>query len=153
NQARATREAMRAANGPTQTHPRTGRGCVRAWLATMLYLAANQEIAMWRCPMDREPIYTEFRQKIRERYHDAMVQLDLAIDLIITRSRAQIDRTGDPVSPTDVQNLLEAAIAVYTAKCGPLERSNAAFLIRKAIYRCLHPNYCEGGGQLDAAEE
>jgi hypothetical protein len=66
---------------------------------------------------------------------------------------AGLDRTGDPVSPTDVQNLLEAAIAVYTAKCGPLERSSAPFLIRKAIYRCLHPNRCDGGGEFDAAEE
>jgi hypothetical protein len=47
---------------------------------------------MWRCPMDREPIYTEFRQKIREQYHDAMVQIDSAIDLIIARSRARPHR-------------------------------------------------------------
>ena len=89
------------------------------------------------CPMVREPLYSEFRQKVRQQYHEAMVQIDSAIDLIITRSRAQIDRTENPISPTDVQDLLETAVAVYTAKCGPLERSSAAFLIQKAIYRCL----------------
>ena len=87
--------------------------------------------------MDREPLYTEFRQKVRDQYHDAMAQIDSAIDLIITRSRAQIDPSDDPVSPTDVQNLLEAAVAVYAAKCGPLERSSVASLILKAINRCL----------------
>jgi hypothetical protein len=88
--------------------------------------------------MDREPLYTEFRQKVRQQYHEAMVQIDSAIDLVIARSRAQIDRTDDPVSPTDVQNLLEAAVGAYIAKCGPLERSSVASLILKAINRCLH---------------
>jgi hypothetical protein len=90
------------------------------------------------CPMVREPVYTEFRQKVRDQYHDAMAQIDSAIDLIITRSRAQIDRGDEPVSPTDVQNLLEAAVAVYAAKCGPLDRSSVASLILKAINRCLN---------------
>ena len=88
--------------------------------------------------MDREPLYTEFRQKVRQQYHEAMAQIDSAIDLIITQSRAQIDPSDDPVSPTDVQNLLEAAIAVYAAKCGPLEKSSVASLILKAINRCLN---------------
>src|SRR6266496_2423298 len=90
------------------------------------------------CSMDREPLYTEFRQKVREQYHEAMVQIDSAIDLIIARSRAQTDRSDEPVSPTDVQNLLEAAVAVYIAKCGPLERSSVASLMLKAINRCLN---------------
>jgi hypothetical protein len=47
--------------------------------------------------MDREPLYTEFRRKVRQQYHEAMVQIDSAIDLVIARSRAQIDRTDDPV--------------------------------------------------------
>ncbi len=34
--------------------------------------------------------------------------------------------TDDPASLTDIQKLLETAVAVYTAKCGPLERSSAA---------------------------
>jgi hypothetical protein len=88
--------------------------------------------------MDQEPLDTEFRQKVREQYHEAMAQIDSAIDLIIARSRAQIDHTDDPVSPTDVQNLLEAAVGVYAAKCGPLERSSVASLILKAINRCLN---------------
>jgi hypothetical protein len=66
-----------------------------------------------------------------------MAQIDSAIDLIIARSRSQVDRSQDPVSPTDVQNLLEAAVGVYAAKCGPLERSSVASLILKAINRCL----------------
>jgi hypothetical protein len=65
------------------------------------------------------------------------VQIDSALDVVIARSRAQIDRSGDPVTPTDVQNLLETAVAVYTAKCGPLDRSSAASLILRAINHCL----------------
>jgi hypothetical protein len=80
---------------------------------------------------------TDFRQKVRAQYHQAMAHIDSALDLIISRIRVQIDRKGDPVSPTDVQNLLETALAVYTAKCGPLDRSNAASLILKTIHHCL----------------
>ncbi len=45
--------------------------------------------------------------------------------------------TDDPSSLTDIQKLLETAVAVYTAKCGPLERSSAAWLMLKAISHCV----------------
>ncbi len=39
----------------------------------------------------------------------------------------------------------ETAVAVYTAKCGPLDRSSAASLILKAINRCLdQQESCQG---------
>src|SRR5438067_2165784 len=99
--------------------------------------------------MDLKTVHTDFRQKVREQYHQAMGQIDSAIDLIITRTRAQIDRTDDPVSPTDAQNLLEAAIAVYTARCGPLERSSAASLILRAIHDALGVHRLSAAGTHD----
>ena len=87
--------------------------------------------------MDLQTFDTDFRQTVREQYRQGMAQIDSAIDIIIARTRAQIDRTDEPVSPTDAQNLLEAAIAVYTARCGPLERSSAASLILRAIHHSL----------------
>jgi hypothetical protein len=96
-------------------------------------------------PTDLKAANTDFRQRVRTQYREAMVQIDSALDVVIARSRAQIDRSGDPISPTDVQNLLETAVAVYTAKCGPLGRSSAASLILKAINRCLdQQESCQG---------
>ena len=92
--------------------------------------------------MDRKPIDAEFRHKVRERYNQATAQIDSIIDLAITRTRLQIDRPDDPVSLTDIQKLLETAVAVYTAKCGPLERSSAAWLMLKAISRCVKKQEC-----------
>ena len=95
--------------------------------------------------MDRKPIDAEFRHKVRERYNQATVQIDSIIDLAITRTRLRIDRPDDPISLTDIQKLLETAVAVYTAKCGPLDRSSAASLILKAINRCLdQQESCQG---------
>jgi hypothetical protein len=94
-------------------------------------------------PTDLPATNADFRQKVRTQYHEAMAQIDSALDAVIARTRAQIDRRGDGVSPTDVQNLLETAVAVYTAKCGPLDRRSAALLILKTIDHCL--NKQEGG--------
>ena len=95
-----------------------------------------------RTPMDRKPVDAEFRHKVRERYNQATAQIDPIIDLAITRTRLQIDRPDDPVSLADIQKLLETAVAVYTAKCGPLERSSAAWLMLKAISRCVKKQEC-----------
>jgi hypothetical protein len=87
---------------------------------------------------DLKAVDTDFRRKVRAQYQQGIAQIDAALDLIIARTRAQIDGSGEPISPTDVQHLLETAIAVYTAKCGPLDRSNAASLMMRAINRCLN---------------
>ncbi len=92
--------------------------------------------------MDRKPADAEFRHKVRERYNQATAQIDPIIDLAITRTRLQIDRPDDPVSLTDIQKLLETAVTVYTAKCGLLERSSAAWLMLKAISRCVKKQEC-----------
>ena len=80
---------------------------------------------------------TGFRQIVREQYRQGMAKIDTAIDLVIAWRRTQIDRPDEPVTPMDALNLLEAAVAVYAAKCGSLDRSSAASLILKAINRCL----------------
>jgi hypothetical protein len=96
----------------------------------MAGLAAKQSdepLENTHAPTELKVANTDFRQRVRTQYRDAMVQIDSALDVVIARSRAQIDRGGDPVSPTDVQNLLETAVAVYTAKCG---RWTGAVLLR-----------------------
>src|SRR6266536_632282 len=59
-----------------------------------------------------------------------------------TANPAMPEFTDDPASLTDIQKLLETAVAVYTAKCGPLERSSAAWLMLKAISHCVKKQEC-----------
>ncbi len=91
----------------------------------------------WCRPMIRKPIDTEFRQKIRERYDQAIAQIDPIIDLAIARTWTKSGRPDDPANFTDIQKMLETVVAVYTAQCGPLDVSSAALLMLKAIRQTL----------------
>jgi hypothetical protein len=88
-------------------------------------------------PMTGRPIGVEFREKVRERYDQAIAQIDPIIDLAIALTRNQTGRLDDPVGFAEIQKVLETAVAVYTAKCGPLEISSAAWLMLKAISKTL----------------
>jgi hypothetical protein len=87
--------------------------------------------------MTDRPIGVEFREKVRERYDQAIAQIDPIIDLAIALTRAETGRLDDPVGFPEIQKVLETAVAVYTAKCGPLETSSAAWLMLKAISKTL----------------
>jgi hypothetical protein len=76
----------------------------------MAGLAAKQSGALPE--KTHAPTQTDFRRKIQAQYNEAMTQIDSALDLVIARTRAQIDGTGDPVSPTDILNLIETTVAV-----------------------------------------
>lgn len=88
-------------------------------------------------PMTGRPIAVEFREKVRERYDQAIAQIDPIIDLAIALTRTQTGRLDDPVGFAEIQKVLETAVAIYTAKCGPLEISSAAWLMLKAISKTL----------------
>ena len=87
--------------------------------------------------MTGRPIAVEFREKVRERYDQAIAQIDPIIDLTIALTRTQTGRLDDPVGFAEIQKVLETAVAIYTAKCGPLEISSAAWLMLKAISKTL----------------
>jgi hypothetical protein len=78
---------------------------------------------------------TDFRQKVQTLYQEGSAQIDSVLDVII--AHLQIARSGESGSRDDIQKLLEAAVALYMSKCGPLDRSGAATLMLKAINRCL----------------
>jgi len=80
--------------------------------------------------MIRKPVDAEFRQKVRERYDQAMAQIDPIIDIAIRRTRTQIGRPEDPANLAEIQKMLETVVAVYTANCGPLDASSAALLLK-----------------------
>jgi hypothetical protein len=88
-------------------------------------------------PMTAKPTSGEFREKVRERYDQAIAQIDPIIDLAIALARTRTGRLDDPVGFTEIQKMLETAVTVYTAKCGPLETSSAAWLMLKAISKSL----------------
>jgi len=87
--------------------------------------------------MIRKPVDAEFRQKVRERYDQAMAKIDPIIDIAIRQTRTQIGRPEDPGNLAEIQNMLETVVAVYTANCGPLDASSAALLMLKAIRQTL----------------
>ena len=87
--------------------------------------------------MIRKPVDAEFRQKVRERYDQAMAKIDPIIDIAIRQTRTQIGRPEDPGNLAEIQNMLETVVAVYTANCGPLVASSAALLMLKAIRQTL----------------
>ena len=87
--------------------------------------------------MIRKPIDSEFRRKIRERYDQAIAQIDPTIDLAIARTRTNIGRHDDLTTFTDIQKVLETVVAVFTAQCGPLDVSSAALLMLKSIRQTL----------------
>jgi hypothetical protein len=87
--------------------------------------------------MTGKPASVEFREKVRERYDQAIAQIDPIIDLAIALTRTRSGRLEDPVGFTEIQKMLETAVTVYTAKCGPLETSSAAWLMLRAISKSL----------------
>ena len=84
-----------------------------------------------------KPVDAAFRQKVRERYDQAMAKIDPIIDSAIRRTRTQIGRPEDPANLAEIQKMLETVVAVYTANCGPLDASSAALLMLKAIRQTL----------------
>jgi len=66
-----------------------------------------------------------------------MAQNDPILDRAIRLTRNWIDRPEDPASHAKIQKDLETVVAVYTANCGPLEDSSAAWLMVKAITHTL----------------
>ena len=87
--------------------------------------------------MTAKPTSGEFREKVRERYDQAIAQIDPIIDLAIALASTRTGRLDDAVGFTEIQKMLETAVTVYTAKCGPLETSSAAWLMLKAISKSL----------------
>ena len=63
--------------------------------------------------MIRKPVDAEFRQKVRERYDQAMAKIDPIIDIAIRQTRTQIGRPEDPGNLAEIQNMLETVVAVY----------------------------------------
>jgi hypothetical protein len=88
-------------------------------------------------PMTGRPSGVEFREKVRERYDQAIAQMDPIIDLAVALTRTRTGRLDDPADFAEIQRVLETAVAVYTARCGPLEISSAAWLMLKAISKTL----------------
>jgi hypothetical protein len=86
--------------------------------------------------MTAKPVEVEFREKVRERYDQAIAQIDPIIDLAIALTRTRTGRL-DPAGFAEIQKMLETAVAIYTANCGPLEISSAAWLMLKAISKSL----------------
>jgi hypothetical protein len=80
---------------------------------------------------------TEFRERVREKYNQSMAQIDPILDRAIMLTRNWIGGPEDPGSLTEIQKALETAVLVYTANCGPLETSSAAWLMLKAITHTL----------------
>jgi hypothetical protein len=88
-----------------------------------------------RSPMTRGT--TEFRERVQEKYNQAMAQIDPIVDRAIMLTRNWIGGPEDPGSLTEIRKALEAAVLIYTANCGPLDTSNAAWLMLKAITHTL----------------
>ena len=80
---------------------------------------------------------TEFRERVLEKYNQSMAQIDPILDRAIMLTRKWIGGPEDPGSLTEIQKALETAVLVYTANCGPLETSSAAWLMLKAITHTL----------------
>jgi hypothetical protein len=86
--------------------------------------------------MTRKSMDAEFRERVRALYDRAMAQIEPIIDHAISLARTT-GRSADRVSSTEIRKILETAVAVYAAKCGPLETSTAAWLMLKAIKQTL----------------
>jgi hypothetical protein len=80
---------------------------------------------------------TEFREQVREKYNQSMAQIDPILDRAIMLTRNWIGCPEDPGGLTEIQKALETAVLVYTANCGALETSSAAWLMLKAITHTL----------------
>ena len=80
---------------------------------------------------------TEFRERVREKYDQAMTQMDPMLDRAIMLTRNWLRRPEDPGSLTEIQKALETAVLIYTANCAPLETGSAVWLMLKAITHTL----------------
>ncbi len=92
-----------------------------------------------------EALEGEVRDKVgRERYEraDGEAEASDGAKRSNSRPRYHADRNWiggpeDPGSLTEIRKALEAAVLIYTANCGPLDTSNAAWLMLKAITHTL----------------
>jgi hypothetical protein len=79
----------------------------------------------------------EFRERVQEKYNRAMAQIDPILDRAIMVTRDWIGGPEDSGSLMEIRKALETAVLIYTANCGPLDTSNAAWLMLKAITHTL----------------
>jgi hypothetical protein len=76
----------------------------------------------------------EFRDKVRDRYDQAMAQIEPIIGIAARNTRIA---RADPEHIAEIHDLLKTVVTIYTAKCGPLDTGSAAWLMLKAIRETL----------------